>query len=202
MLVGWHPRTRRRSHVRDRPIPADHQPGDDVTAQDGPREDAADQRDRDLHEQEASAESTPLAQAPTDRAEQRRLGVIERGHALLAANGARIERSEAWIRRVRARTDRQLGEEARRVADSERALTQQPLGAAQPSHSDSSTQRVIRLQLVEAALRMAEIEDKIADDHENLASKRPDRAAELQRTAEDAREGARRAREIARQFRD
>jgi hypothetical protein len=49
----------------------------------------------------------------------------------------------------------------------------------------------MRRQLVESALQLAEVEDKICREQENLASRQPDRATEHPHLADQARAGGR-----------
>lgn len=99
--------------------------------------------------------------------------------------------------RIEAQEDREQAESAREAATSERESNRPPL---REIHRPSGPPATLRRQVTRIALKLAEMEDKIARTHADMATQWPDKAAGYERTAEKARGGARQAREIARRF--
>jgi hypothetical protein len=164
------------------------------------RDRIADQRERKLDEREARAEGgAPPTTTLIEQKERRRLETVGRIRARVAATAARGERNEALIRRVDAETQRvqtRTAEYRAATEDEANRFTDHAGRAANPDHLPRPKEQALRRSFVDAALKVAEVEEWIARLHQQMASERPDRATACRHIAEEALTQARRAREI------
>jgi hypothetical protein len=169
------------------------------------REQVADRRETvaDAREQRLSAWEVRLDQrarlsgtaASTMRERSREATV--RARALLAASAARLDRSEAAIRRADQSDTRE-----QRAVDREIATATPPWLHAKGDASLMLTDRTVRLRtlLAAAARSLADAEDRIADHHRRLGRDHPDNSDQHLLAADNARTRAEVARETAQRF--
>src|SRR5262249_42550001 len=94
-------------------------------------------------------------------------GAVGRGRALLAASLASLDRREAAVARTDARANRDQAEIKREIAATDREPAPASVLAAPPAPPTSQRLAALRHQLVTAAARLAEAEEKIARSMRN-----------------------------------
>ena len=125
---------------------------------------------------------------------------IERGRDLLEASLVSLDRSQAALERTDARANRDQEEIRRETAATSRDPAKPSVPAQAPRAAHRPTPALRQQQLVTAATRLPEAQEKIARSHEEQAARQPAQADQCRQSATAAQAAADRAREIALQF--